>query len=248
MKASLFLTGVVFGPASDVRGCRAEWALGHRPARRPLPWPPRRVTRGLRPCSLATALLCCAEETMVWIIRIFLEMQILCWEALFLDTLAVGGGSVVDLIPCILAILLLSTVLEDGSLVAANFFSFLFLWFPGYTVVVKIFLFCRCSAPSSFSSVWGWNPPPSLKSHVWCGGGWFFPLKPKPCSHVSGEAPNPVCLWLELINCLSCLPSSSPLSLPLPLSWVSVSVFTLGMTFLFPPWAPNLACKPVGVH
>lgn len=75
---------------------------------------------------------------MVCIIRIFLEMQILCREALFPETLAVVGGSVGDLILCILVVLLLSTVLEDVSIAAANLFSLLFLWSPRYAIIVKI--------------------------------------------------------------------------------------------------------------
>lgn len=110
------------------------------------------------------------KKIMVWIMWIFLEMQILCWEALFPETLAVVGGSVAGLILCILLILLLSTVLEAVSFIAANFF--LFLWFPRYTIIVKI----SCSAgvlqwaPSALHSLWWWNPRlPPFKSRVWCG-------------------------------------------------------------------------------
>lgn len=148
------------------------------------------------------------KKIMVWIIRIFLEMQILCWEAMFPGTLAMVGGSVVPLILYILVIPLLSTVLEAVLFIAANFLSFLFLLFPHYAVIVNISssVDVNQSAPSSLYSLWGWNLPPAslLKSHGWYGNVWVFPSQAQA-----------LCTYLReglLIHSALCLSSSIPFS------------------------------------
>lgn len=77
------------------------------------------------------------KKIMVWIIWVFLKMHILCQKMTFLETLAVVGGSVVDLILCMLVIVLYGTDWFGSGLRAATFFFFPLSLF--YTVILKIF-------------------------------------------------------------------------------------------------------------